>query len=126
MGGCNNMIMTKPKKCKHCGKEFFPKKQAKTRHYCYECLPQENYSGSDLRKQIKRWGLEYKGSKCVLCGYDKCISALDFHHMNPQEKEFELSNRNIKLDWDIIKKELDKCIVVCANCHREIHSKEGD
>lgn len=107
-------------------KEFFPKKQAKTRHYCYECLPQENYSGSDLRKQIKQWGLEYKGNKCVLCGYDKCISALDFHHTNPQEKEFELSNRNIKLDWDIVKKKLDKCIVVCANCHREIHSKEGD
>ena len=64
--------------------------------------------------------LEYKGKQCIICGYSKCIQALDFHHLH--DKDFNLSDRNLKLDWIEIKKELDKCIVVCANCHREIHA----
>ena len=51
--------------------------------------------------------------------------ALDFHHLNPKEKDFNLSNRNLNMDWDVIKEELDKCILVCSNCHREIHYNEG-
>ena len=54
----------------------------------------------------------------------KRIEALEFHHLNPNEKDFIISDRNLILDWNIIKKELDKCELVCANCHREIHSKE--
>ena len=50
------------------------------------------------------------------------MEALDFHHINPEEKDFMLSDRNLILDWNEIKKELDKCILVCSNCHREIHA----
>ena len=75
---------------------------------------------------IKQWALEYKGSKCEICGYCKCSEALDFHHENPKEKEFSLSDRNLILDWQKIKKELDECRLVCANCHREIHAKVDD
>ena len=124
IGGCNQMVGNPSKICKKCGKLFAPKKQAKTRKYCYDCLPEESYSGAALRKRIKQWSLEYKGFKCEICGYDKCNEALEFHHLNPQEKDFNLSDKDISLDWEIIKKELDKCILVCANCHREIHSKE--
>ena len=70
--------------------------------------------------------MEYKGSKCEKCGYNKCSEALEFHHKNPEEKDFNLSDRNLILDWQEIKKELDKCILVCANCHREIHAKGDD
>ena len=63
-----------------------------------------------------------KENKCECCGYNNCIEALDFHHLNPKEKDFSISDRNIKLDWDSIKKELDKCILICSNCHREIHA----
>lgn len=123
VGGCNKMLMTNPKQCAKCNKMFYPKKQAKTRRYCYECMPeQEKITGSDTRKLIKQWSLEYKGNKCSCCGYNKCIEALEFHHLNPEEKDFSLSDRNIKLDWEQIKKELDKCILVCSNCHREIHA----
>ncbi len=122
VGGCNNMLGTREKKCAKCHKKFFTKKQAKTRRYCYDCIPEENYSGNEIRKRIKTWSLDYKGKKCECCGYDKCIEALDFHHINPEEKDFNISDRDIKLDWEDIKKELDKCIVVCSNCHREIHA----
>ena len=66
--------------------------------------------------------VEYKGGKCINCGYKKDIAALDFHHVDETKKDFGLSQRGLTRSWDRIKKELDKCILVCANCHREIHS----
>ena len=67
--------------------------------------------------------VEYKGGKCEICGYDKCVDALEFHHLNPDEKEFGLSNVDTRA-LSILKKEADKCILICSNCHREIHYKE--
>lgn len=118
-GGCKNMTTAKEIICQHCGQSFFPKKQAGNRKYCYNCVPEENIS---IRQKIKLWSVEYKGNKCSLCEYDKCIDALDFHHLNPDEKDFNISDHGLKMDWPLIKEELDKCILVCANCHREIHS----
>ena len=88
-------------------------------------MPQIPKSGAENRKIIKKWALEYKGSKCSICGYDKCDNALEFHHRDTSQKDFSISDRNLILDWDLIKLELDKCDLVCANCHREIHAKEN-
>lgn len=68
----------------------------------------------------KQEAVNYKGGKCQVCGYNKCLAVLEFHHINPNEKEFDIS-RTWSRKWETIKKELDKCICVCANCHREIH-----
>jgi hypothetical protein len=73
-----------------------------------------------FRRRTKEKAVEYKGGKCVICEYNKCISALEFHHLDPSKKDFTLS-KNMCTAWDKIKDELDKCILVCANCHREIH-----
>ena len=73
-----------------------------------------------FRQRNKERAVKYKGGKCVKCGYDKCIIALEFHHINPEEKDFSPSS-NMNKSWDKIKLELDKCILVCSNCHREIH-----
>lgn len=75
------------------------------------------------RKNIKLLAVEHKGGKCIKCGYNKCIGALEFHHLDPKEKDFHLSKGGVTRSWEIIKKELDKCILVCANCHREIHEE---
>lgn len=72
------------------------------------------------RKKLKKLAVEYKGSKCIKCGYDKCIEALEFHHINPNEKSFGISSKGLTRSWEILKIELDKCILVCSNCHREI------
>ena len=65
--------------------------------------------------------IELKGGKCSICGYNKCIEALDFHHIDPEEKEMNMSRGKSKA-WNIVLKELDKCILLCSNCHRELHS----
>ena len=62
--------------------------------------------------------MEYKGGKCIVCGYNRCITALEFHHLDPSEKDFAIGGKTIA--WDKLKVELDKCVLVCANCHREI------
>jgi hypothetical protein len=72
------------------------------------------------RRRLREMALEYKGGKCVFCGYAKCSKALDFHHLG--DKKFGLSERGLTRSWEIIKAELDKCILVCANCHRELHA----
>jgi hypothetical protein len=72
------------------------------------------------RQKIKIKAIKYKGGKCNRCGYDKCDWAFEFHHLDSDEKDFGISAYST-LSWDKIKKELDKCILVCANCHREIH-----
>ena len=74
------------------------------------------------RKTLRKQLVEYKGGSCEFCGYDKCIDALDFHHKDPKTKEFGLSARGVTRAWEKVKKEADKCVLACANCHREIHA----
>lgn len=121
-----NGINSLEHKCPKCEKSFIVKDNAFSRRYCYDCMPVTPKSGAENRKIIKQWALEYKKNKCSICGYNKCSEALEFHHLNPKEKDFNLSDRDLILDWQIIKQELDKCILVCANCHRELHSKGGN
>ena len=72
------------------------------------------------RKRTKKKLIDYKGGKCEICGYNKCDSALQFHHKNPNEKDFSISGKS--LSFDRLKDEVDKCMLVCSNCHAEIHN----
>lgn len=71
------------------------------------------------RKKIKKKLVDYKGGKCVKCSYDKSIRALQFHHLDPTEKDFTIGGKSYS--FEKLKKEVDKCILVCSNCHCEIH-----
>lgn len=75
------------------------------------------------RKLIRQMAIEYKGSQCAICGYNKCIQALEFHHLDNNGKDFGISAKGYTRSWDDVKNELDKCIMLCANCHREVHNK---
>lgn len=90
---------------------------------CDEC-EKERSSKRYLKKQdiITTIKKEY-GGKCQVCGYDKCFSALHFHHINPSEKEFSISKCN-KKNEESVRKEANKCILLCANCHIELHYNE--
>ena len=54
--------------------------------------------------------------------YVDMTDALEFHHLDPSQKDFGISSKGYTRSWDKVKEELDKCILVCSNCHREIHS----
>lgn len=75
----------------------------------------------------RKWKL-YAGGKCQRCGYDKCLDDLCFHHKDPKEKKHQVS---YIFHWggmtdEKIKKEIDKCLLVCADCHYELHTHEQD
>ena len=81
----------------------------------------------DLYKnQVQRWikrkkkAIEYKGGCCSSCGYDKYYGALHFHHKNPENKDVNWTKLRLR-SWDKIVLELDKCELLCANCHAEAH-----
>ena len=78
-------------------------------------------------RKTKQKAVEYLGGRCNRCGYDKCVEALEFHHKDPSTKDYDLSKgRGIdtRKSFETLKTELDKCVLLCANCHREIHYEQ--
>lgn len=98
--------------CQQCGKEL-PEEWNKPK--CGVCYVNNH------RKNKRQWAIDHKGGCCCLCGYNKTNRSLCFHHLNEDEKEIRLSSDHT-VSWERLKKELDKCILVCANCHGEIHA----
>lgn len=124
------------KKCIICGKEFETMPKGYARKYCFQCSPSYSKNNNNeraksitaIRHAIKQQLVRYKGGKCELCGYDKCLGALQFHHLDPNKKDFNPSkeyNRGAP-DMDKLKQEIDKCQLLCANCHSEVHFNRGD
>lgn len=114
--------------CEICENKFETK--SSTRIYCYTCSGDSTRSDNTtrkhqktiLRRNMKKQAIKLLGGKCQICGYSKCIDALEFHHENPNEKEFKLGFGNT-MSWKDYKKEALKCVLVCSNCHKEIHYK---
>ena len=73
------------------------------------------------RRKLREMAREYKGNKCAICGYNKCARALSFHHIDPKKKSFGVAAKGLTRSWESVKKEIDKCILICANCHMEVH-----
>jgi hypothetical protein len=91
--------------------------------YCKDCARDRQ------RKKItevKQQCVDYLGGKCKMCGYNKSLKALEFHHKDPAQKDFQISNRRSTAFGEKLKKELDKCMLLCANCHREVHEALGE
>lgn len=104
--------------CKICKKEYeYSRQKGHSHNICNSC--RQNYR----KKLLKHRAVLYKGGKCEKCGYDKCEDALSFHHIDPNEKEFKISGK-YNISWDRVAKELDKCSLLCCNCHMEEHAKD--
>lgn len=99
--------------------EFFG--TPKERRKCKKCRTNATHR---RRLKLKQLALKYKGGKCEKCGYDKCSAALDFHHRDSTKKEFGIGGKGFTRAWGSIKIELDKCDLLCSNCHRELHFEE--
>jgi hypothetical protein len=75
----------------------------------------------DTRRNQKKVLVDLFGNKCSLCGYESQQCVYDFHHL--RKKEFSISKKLGTYSWEKILEESKKCIMVCANCHRELHAK---
>jgi 5-methylcytosine-specific restriction endonuclease McrA len=111
--------------CVHCKKELsldmFYRRYDRWRgidSYCKKC---HNLESTYAKKRHKQIAVDYLGGSCISCGYNKCLDALEFHHKNPLEKDFSIGKFPMRIER--LKKELDKCDLLCANCHREIHAR---
>lgn len=77
------------------------------------------------RYRAKTAAIRYLGGKCRDCGWHGNQAALQFHHTDPAKKEFIIGNVANK-NWNLIKNELKKCIILCANCHAIKHSTKNE
>ena len=100
--------------CKLCGKTI-TRKNEKGKH-CWGCMNRRNRE--EKLNKIKA----LVGEACWICGYDACWSAMDFHHIYPEHKAFELTVREMQFAWTRIESELRKCALLCCRCHREVHA----
>lgn len=87
-----------------------------------------NKANNYHRKDLILIMIKYKINGCVICGYDKCMASLDFHHVEPKLKIFPVNRNYIRIasSSDKIQEEIAKCVLLCKNCHGEIEEKLRD
>lgn len=95
------------------------KTKRKSGSWCKSCMKAQVI---ERQRKYKQQALDYKGGKCQTCGYNKYQGALEFHHRDPSQKDLEMSKFSRSPLSEDGKKELDKCDLLCANCHREAHA----
>jgi transposase len=88
----------------------------------YRCKRCRTEAVARRRRKVKELLVEEAGGRCVLCGYDKCVAALEFHHLDPETKSFGLAQRGITRSIEEVRREAEKCVLVCSNCHAEIEA----
>ena len=104
-----------PRICKRCGKIYiYDRKKGHRSEYCNSC----KVICHDIKKKGR--AIEYKGGKCIVCGYNRCHRGLCFHHLDPNTKSFSIGQGHSR-SWESMKKELDKCVLLCQLCHCEVH-----
>ncbi len=116
----------KHKKCPVC-KEFktreeYHKAGKDSKYWQSSCKICQNQRTKEMARVVKQRAVEYKGDQCEKCqtSYPLCI--YDFHHLNPQKKDFKISGSKVRnMSWELIQTELDKCALLCSNCHRLEH-----
>jgi len=126
------------------------KKNLQNRKYCLECSPYKQHNTKDLlkkklsakeikqkiNKKCKKWQnkarqkrkeelIKILGGECKRCGYNKCSGAFDFHHRDPSQKDFSIATHGLLRKWDKVLIEVQKCDLLCATCHRELHYYEN-
>lgn len=106
------------RECKKHGLSEYIFEGAKKYPRCKQCRKE---AVQRRRRKVKKILVEYKGGCCSRCGYNKCLGALHFHHIDAKEKDFGVGYKGNTFALERLKKEVDKCDLVCSNCHAEIH-----
>jgi hypothetical protein len=115
------------KRCEVCGKELLGRQMKFCSAKCKLATTNnkhQNYVSQKRRGYDRKAELvAMKGGKCSICGYSKNSSALCFHHIDPKIKSFPIDIRRCSnSSWDNLIKEANKCMLLCLNCHAELHN----
>jgi hypothetical protein len=86
------------------------------------CLRCRAESVSEWRRRAKRILVAEAGGRCRICGYDRSVAALHFHHLDPAQKRFGLGSRGLARSIASLRKEARKCVLLCSNCHAEVEA----
>jgi hypothetical protein len=106
--------------CRDCGRVYeYVRRRGHTKLQCNSCKGASWASRPD-RSELKRALVELRGGACNLCGYDRHLCALTFHHLEPEKKSFVIAGAHTR-KWDVLVAEARKCVLLCENCHREVH-----
>lgn len=107
--------------CTDCGEVYIYDRTGGTTKECRSC-----YESRRRRQRKLRLVEEVFNGSCEMCGYNECLSALVFHHTDPEEKSFQMSSDGLLKKWEDIVEEANKCILLCSNCHNQVHCSECD
>lgn len=88
----------------------------------FRCTRCRSEQVAERRRRVKRQLVDEAGGRCVLCGYDRCVAALQFHHVDPNAKRFAISRSGVTRAISKAREEATKCVLLCANCHAEVES----
>ncbi|CAB4125727.1 HNHc domain containing protein [uncultured Caudovirales phage] len=105
--------------CRDCGTADQSLFYTKTKYYCKSCWNRKTYKSSRDKLDLL---ISERGGACERCGYNKCFQALQWHHIDPNEKEFGISGRRGSPLAEL-REEVAKCQLLCANCHAEVHTE---
>jgi len=116
-------------KCVQCGARLAGRQKKYCSRNCkntYGNLNYQSYQAQQLRGRLRKLRLlKLKGMKCSSCGYQKNHAALEFHHPSPESKTFQLDLRSLSnRKWEVVFNEAEKCILLCSNCHAELHNPD--
>jgi hypothetical protein len=109
----------------HCARHGLTVFRLEGRGY-YRCKRCRMERVSEWRRRVKRRLIAEAGGSCVLCGYDRCQGALQFHHVDPTSKSFALSREGVTRSFAEAREEASKCVLLCANCHAEVEGGYRD
>ena len=116
--------------CFYCGKEFdlSGKQGGQNRIFCTDCIPDglTKQEGRAIRRRLylAKADQQKQAMGCAICGYNKYGGVLEWHHIDPNEKDFnpaDLMKDASQVKWNLYQEEIKKCILLCANCHRAWH-----
>jgi deoxycytidylate deaminase len=88
----------------------------------WRCVPCRAEAVTDRRRRVKAILVEEAGGRCITCGYNHCMAALQFHHVAPETKQFSLGRKGVARSLEKARAEARKCVLLCANCHAEVEA----
>ncbi len=111
------MYMDEVRACKVHGDYRHFLRKGTTSWRCRKC---QTEAVSRRRRKVKTLLVEEHGGHCVICGYDRCVGALDFHHVDSKQKSFGVGNAGMTYSLERMRDEAKKCVLLCKNCHAEV------